>query len=40
MPLRHKVTIAAVLLLAAMAWVERSGGSDSYNRAIAVGMID
>ena len=40
MPLRHKITIAAVLLLAAMATVERSGGSDSYNRALAVGMID
>ncbi len=40
MPLRHKITIAAVLLLAAMAWVERSSGSDSYNRALAVGMID
>ena len=34
------LAIAAVLLLAAMAWAERSGGSDSYNRAIAAGMID
>ena len=34
------LAIAAVLLLAAMAWAERSGGSDSYSRAIAAGMID
>ena len=34
------LAIAAVLLLAAMAWAERSAGSDSYNRAIAAGMID
>lgn len=40
MPIRHRLIIAAVLLLAAMANVERSGGNDSYSRALAAGMID
>ena len=40
MSLRHRLMIAAVLLLAAMAANERSTGTNSYSRALAVGMID
>ena len=40
MPLRHKLIIVALVLIAAMAIVERSGGNDSYDRALAAGMID
>lgn len=35
-----RIVIVAIVLCIGMAIVERSGGSDSYNRAIAVGMID
>jgi len=35
-----RILIAALVLIAAMTTVERSGGNDSYSRALAAGMID